>query len=133
MVAAIALAAGEAAGVNARATTQYASDNKFLILPVLTHEFGHVWGLCDQYEGANNCDPENSSSHLVLDSIMGSHGGTERLGDLHEGPEINRVAAEPGRGGYALSHRDALDAFAPRRVVFATRQAYELARTFDLT
>ncbi len=62
-----------------RAKTRYASASTYLVLPVLTHEYGHVWGLCDQYEGSTNCDPHNSSSHPVDQSIMGARGGTQRL------------------------------------------------------
>ncbi len=44
----------------------------------MVHEFGHVWGLCDQYEQSNNCDPKFASldkeNHLILDnsSMMSS-------------------------------------------------------------
>ena len=62
-----------------RANTRYASKSAYLILPVLTHEYGHVWGLCDQYEGSQNCDPVNSTSHRVEASIMGARGATQRL------------------------------------------------------
>lgn len=62
-----------------RTKTRYASASTYLVLPVLTHEYGHVWGLCDQYEGSTNCDPHNSSSHPVEQSIMGARGGTQRL------------------------------------------------------
>jgi hypothetical protein len=62
-----------------RTKTRYASASTYLVLPVLTHEYGHVWGLCDQYEGSTNCDPLNSSSHPVEQSIMGARGGTQRL------------------------------------------------------
>jgi hypothetical protein len=62
-----------------RSKTRYASASTYLVLPVLTHEYGHVWGLCDQYEGSSNCDPHNSSSHPVDQSIMGARGGTQRL------------------------------------------------------
>ncbi len=67
------------ATMKTRSSTQYAQDGRYLTLPVLTHEYGHVWGLCDQYEGANNCDPVHSSSHMVLNSIMGARSGTEHL------------------------------------------------------
>jgi hypothetical protein len=83
--------------MNARSTTMFASDHQFLILPVLTHEFGHVWGLCDQYEGSTNCDPQNSTSHLVLDSIMGAHGGTERLFLTDDDVDgVRALGARPG-------------------------------------
>ena len=50
-------------------------------LPLIIHEIGHVWGMCDQYdigEGKTNCDPHNSSHDefgrhvLVEDSVMNS-------------------------------------------------------------
>jgi hypothetical protein len=45
-------------------------------LGVLMHEFGHVWGLCDQYvlsgDRSTNCDPKfasiNGQGHIVLNS-----------------------------------------------------------------
>jgi len=55
------------------------NENEYLTLHVLTHEFGHIWGLCDQYElGGNlsNCDPKHSTiddkGHIILnpDSTM---------------------------------------------------------------
>ena len=50
----------------------YSLNGKLLSLAVLTHEVGHIWGLCDQYEGASNCDTNHSTSHKVLDSLMGA-------------------------------------------------------------
>lgn len=33
------------------------NDHEHLTLDVITHEFGHVWGLCDQYpDGVSHCD-----------------------------------------------------------------------------
>jgi hypothetical protein len=52
---------------------------KALALPVLTHEFGHVWGLCDQYEGPSNCDPNHSSDHKALDAIMAASSNVAKL------------------------------------------------------
>jgi hypothetical protein len=80
-----------------RTKTRYASASTYLVLPVLTHEYGHVWGLCDQYEGSTNCDPHNSSSHPVEQSIMGARGGTQRLfltDDDIEG--VRALAKKPG-------------------------------------
>ena len=80
-----------------RTKTRYASASTYLVLPVLTHEYGHVWGLCDQYEGSTNCDPHNSSSHPVDQSIMGARGGTQRLfltDDDIEG--VRALARKPG-------------------------------------
>ncbi|MDB5216571.1 MAG: hypothetical protein JWO86_4498 [Myxococcaceae bacterium] len=80
-----------------RTKTRYASASTYLVLPVLTHEYGHVWGLCDQYEGSTNCDPHNSSSHPVDQSIMGARGGTQRLfltDDDIEG--VRTLAHKPG-------------------------------------
>jgi hypothetical protein len=54
-------------------------DNELLTLRTMIHEFGHVWGLCDQYELGNhstNCDPSfatiNHEGHVILedDSVM---------------------------------------------------------------
>jgi hypothetical protein len=61
-----------------RSFLRYVEQGRRLALPVLTHEIGHVWGMCDQYEGAGNCDPVNSSSHVVSDSIMGGASMRER-------------------------------------------------------
>ncbi len=61
-----------------RSFVRYAERGKRLSLPILVHEIGHVWGLCDQYESAANCDPQNSTSHLVGESIMGAGSIRER-------------------------------------------------------
>ena len=54
----------------------------------LTHEFGHVWGLCDMYalkSGGTNCDPDHSTvdhDHkvvLVDESIMSHAKGVDDL------------------------------------------------------
>jgi hypothetical protein len=85
------------ASMLSRTTTRYASASTYLVLPVLTHEYGHVWGLCDQYEGSANCDPHNSSSHPVEQSIMGARGGTQRLfltDDDIEG--LRKLGSKPG-------------------------------------
>lgn len=50
----------------------FSLNGKLLTLPTLTHEVGHIWGLCDQYEGSSNCDTKHSTTHKVLDSLMGS-------------------------------------------------------------
>ncbi|MFW7377264.1 MAG: hypothetical protein ACOH5I_00470 [Oligoflexus sp.] len=50
-----------------------------LTFPVLVHEFGHVWGLCDQYEGPSNCDPRHSSRHPALDSIMAASSSINKI------------------------------------------------------
>ncbi len=55
-----------------RQTKFYSLKNDLLTLSVLAHEMGHVWGLCDQYEGTANCDKQNSSSHIEMDSLMGA-------------------------------------------------------------
>lgn len=62
-----------------RSFTRYVEGARRLSLPVLTHEIGHVWGLCDQYEGSANCDPTNSTSHMVSESIMGASTMRERV------------------------------------------------------
>ncbi len=55
--------------------------NEYLTLTTLIHEFGHVWGLCDQYPldgNTTNCDPNHSTlsprGHIILeeDAIMSS-------------------------------------------------------------
>src|SRR5690606_12306520 len=45
-------------------------DSGNLTGPVVLHEIGHIWGMCDQYEGAEaSCDP----NHLVKDgTALGS-------------------------------------------------------------
>jgi hypothetical protein len=69
------------------------------MLPVLTHEYGHVWGLCDQYEGSANCDPQSSSSHPVEASIMGARGATQRL--FLTDDDIEGVRTLAGKPGFA--------------------------------
>ncbi|MFN8370163.1 MAG: hypothetical protein U0T83_06005 [Bacteriovoracaceae bacterium] len=62
--------------LKSRSEIYYAKLNHYITLPVLMHEFGHVWGLCDQYEGSSNCDEKFSSldkeGHVLLnkDSTM---------------------------------------------------------------
>jgi hypothetical protein len=82
-----------------RTKTHYAVASTYLILPVLTHEYGHVWGLCDQYEGSTNCDAHNSTSHFVEQSIMGARGGTQRL--FLTDDDIVGVRALAGKPGFA--------------------------------
>ena len=57
-------------------------------ITTLTHEFGHVWGLCDMYAlkgGKTNCDPDHSTvdhDHrvvLVDESIMSKAKGIDDL------------------------------------------------------
>ncbi len=62
-----------------RSELTVSAPKKAMTLPVIVHEMGHVWGLCDQYEGANNCDPRHSSTHPELKSIMGASSGINRL------------------------------------------------------
>jgi len=50
-----------------------------IALPVLVHEFGHVWGLCDQYEGPSNCDPNFKSEHPDLNSIMAASSNIAKI------------------------------------------------------
>ncbi len=61
-----------------RSFVRYVEGGQRMSLPVLVHEIGHVWGLCDQYEGTTSCDPRNSTSHLVGESIMGASSMRER-------------------------------------------------------
>lgn len=67
-------------------------DETYLTLKTLVHEFGHVWGLCDQYPlegGRTNCDPSHSTlspdGHIILeqDSMMGGADWITELG-LHD-------------------------------------------------
>ena len=106
----------------ARASTRYASGNTYLALPVLTHEYGHVWGLCDQYESSTNCDPASSSSHRVEASIMGARGATQRLYLTDD--DIEGVRALGSKAGFAH------DWGPPRRDAPApiARKPVELAR-----
>lgn len=57
--------------MKARNVRFYRHDLTFVTTPILIHEMGHVWGLCDQYEALSGCDPKHSTPHPVLDSMMG--------------------------------------------------------------
>src|SRR5262249_1064962 len=81
-----------------RATVEFETGGHMLTLPVLTHEFGHVWGLCDQYEGPTNCDPEHSTSHKVLDSTMGAAGAREKI--FLTDDDIDGIRALAARHGF---------------------------------
>lgn len=95
-----------------RASTRYAQGSTYLVLPVLTHEYGHVWGLCDQYEGTTNCDPVDSSSHRVEASIMGARGAKQRLYLTDD--DIEGVRTLAGKPGFAHDwDRPRLDSPAP--------------------
>lgn len=74
----------------ARKTKSYlAEENVHSSLSVLTHEFGHAWGICDMYRISDarptNCDAKNSLLKednvilLVDDSIMGKNDWTRKL------------------------------------------------------
>ena len=58
--------------MKSRAYRDYQPKRMNLTLPTLVHEFGHVWGLCDQYEGPKNCDVKFSSGQIVHDALMGN-------------------------------------------------------------
>ena len=50
-----------------------------LSLPVIVHEVGHIWGLCDQYAGVDNCNPQHSSPVKDESSIMAASGQLSKL------------------------------------------------------
>lgn len=63
-------------------------DDTYTTLPIIIHEIGHVWGLCDQYvigDGGTNCDANNATineeGHVVLDfnAQMSSAGWKEKI------------------------------------------------------
>jgi len=112
-----------------RDTVAYEQESRFLAFPVLTHEFGHVWGMCDQYEGASNCDPVHSTSHINEDSIMSSRSSRQRLYLTDDDVEGIRKLA--GRPGYAHQWGTpaALTATPPAEV----RRPLELARVERVT
>ena len=83
----------------ARTDTHYAEKNAYWALPVLTHEMGHVWGMCDQYEGSTNCDQAHSSSHPVEASIMGARGATQPFYLTDD--DITGIRALGARPGFA--------------------------------
>jgi len=67
-------------------------DETYLTLKTIVHEFGHVWGLCDQYPlegGRTNCDPNHSTlspdGHIIIeeDAMMGAGGWINDIG-LHD-------------------------------------------------
>ncbi|MCO4795139.1 MAG: hypothetical protein KC493_15585 [Bacteriovoracaceae bacterium] len=62
-------------------------DETYTTLPIILHEIGHVWGLCDQYamaDNATNCDLNHASldeeGHILIDtsSQMSSAGWKEK-------------------------------------------------------
>jgi hypothetical protein len=62
-----------------RGNMEVAPNGTSIALPVLVHEFGHVWGMCDQYEGPSNCDPNFKSPHPDTKSMMGAATNVARL------------------------------------------------------
>ncbi len=65
--------------LQARNTTEVAPSGTGIALQVLVHEFGHVWGMCDQYEGPSNCDPNFKSPHPDTKSMMAAASNVARL------------------------------------------------------
>jgi hypothetical protein len=65
--------------LKARNTTEVAPSGTGIALQVLVHEFGHVWGMCDQYEGPTNCDPNYKSAHPNTNSMMASASNVAKL------------------------------------------------------
>jgi hypothetical protein len=65
--------------MQARDTMEVAPRGTSIALNVLVHEFGHVWGLCDQYEGPSNCDPNFKSEHPDLKSMMAAASNIAKL------------------------------------------------------
>ncbi|MBI2519621.1 MAG: hypothetical protein HYV97_04365 [Bdellovibrio sp.] len=62
--------------------------DELLTFSVVVHEFGHVWGLCDQYAlsgNETNCDPKfatiNAKKHIILhdEAIMSRAGWVSEL------------------------------------------------------
>ncbi|HET9235757.1 MAG TPA: hypothetical protein VFO10_00820 [Oligoflexus sp.] len=65
--------------MQARDTMEVAPRGTSIALAVLVHEFGHVWGMCDQYEGPSNCDPNFKSEHPDLKSMMAAASNVAKL------------------------------------------------------
>ncbi len=85
----------------------------FLTTTTLVHEFGHVWGMCDQYPldgNRSNCDPHNSTmsldGHVMLeeDAVMSSAGWKNKLG-LHD-DDIDGIIGLAHRGDIAKTGWD---------------------------
>lgn len=72
-----------------------------IVTPVVMHEVGHLWGLCDQY-AEMNCDYNHRTPSLVTSSMMGasSPNKTKLTGDDVEG--ILRLASRPEAPSNAL-------------------------------
>ena len=77
---------------NRNKTHYIPEENRYLTLTTLVHEFGHVWGLCDQYpleDNQTNCDPLHSTlsphGHIILndDATMSSSDWIHEIG-LHD-------------------------------------------------
>ena len=98
---------------NRNKTVYLPEASTFLTTTTLVHEFGHVWGMCDQYplEGdRSNCDPHNSTmslnGHIMLeeDAIMSSAGWKNNLG-LHD-DDIDGIIGLAHRGDIAKTGWD---------------------------
>ncbi|MFW7379031.1 MAG: hypothetical protein ACOH5I_09520 [Oligoflexus sp.] len=79
-----------------------------LALPVLVHEFGHVWGLCDQYEGPSNCDHQFSSAHPDFNSIMAASSSISKLYLTDD--DITGLRELARRDGFSAAWPDSRDA-----------------------
>jgi hypothetical protein len=85
------------AQMQARNTTEVAPYGATISLPVLVHEFGHVWGLCDQYEGPSNCDPGHISPHPDLSSMMAAASSVAKIFLTDDDiTGIRKLAQRPG-------------------------------------
>ncbi len=111
-----------------RNTTSYLTgDDQLLTLRTLVHEFGHVWGLCDQYaltgSRQTNCDPENSlineRNHILLvqDSTMYSSRSVSQLYLLNDDIDGIRKLGERDSFNIGWDTPDNYNALEPKPIV----------------
>jgi len=84
-----------------RGQTEVSPRDASIALPVLVHEFGHVWGLCDQYTGTNNCDAHFGSAHPDLNSTMAAAKNIAKLYLADD--DITGIRALANRPGFNSS------------------------------
>ena len=74
-------------------------NSSYMSFPVMLHEVGHNWGLCDQYDGVANCDDtlvSHTNNDKVKESVMASNNSSVLMKDDIDG--IRAIASFSGIG-----------------------------------